>query len=72
MFQKLGAAEVAIGEGPGHRRDTLDMADDAKYREVIPKFENIFTDLNRDDVSPVTAFAGEPQFYFPHAVLRAD
>jgi len=61
-----------IGEGPGHRRDTLDMADDARYRAVIPKFDGIFTDLNRDDVSPVTGFAGEPEFYFPHAILRAD
>ena len=32
VFQQLGAAEVKIGEGPGHRRDTLDMADDARYR----------------------------------------
>ena len=54
VFQRLGAAEVKIGEGPGHRRDTLDMADDARYRATIPKFESIFTDLNRDDVSPVT------------------
>src|SRR5438270_3577364 len=49
-FHHLGAAEVKIGEGPGHRRDTLDLADDALYRAYIPKFESIFTDLNRDDV----------------------
>jgi len=71
-FHKLGASEVLIGEGPGHRRDTLDMADDAKYRVTIPKFESIFTDLNRDDVSPVRGFAGEPEFYFANTVLAAD
>ena len=71
-FHKLGASEVLIGEGPGHRRDTLDMADDAKYRVTIPKFERIFTDLNRDDVSPVRGFAGEPEFYFANTVLAAD
>ena len=71
-FHRLGAREVLIGEGPGHRRDTLDMADDAKYRVTIPKFENIFTDLNRDDVSPVRGFAGEAEFYFPNTVLAAD
>jgi uncharacterized protein (DUF362 family) len=72
VFHRLGAAEVKIGEGPGHRRDTLDMADDARYRALIPKFESIFTDLNRDDVSPVKGFGGEEDFYFPNTVLGAD
>lgn len=72
LFHRLGAAEVRIGEGPGHRRDTLDLADDARYRSTIPKFESIFTDLNRDDVSPVKGFANEPEFYFPNTVLGAD
>jgi uncharacterized protein (DUF362 family) len=72
VFHQLGAAEVKIGEGPGHRRDTLDMADDARYRATIPKFESIFTDLNRDDVSPVKNFGGEQEFYFPNTVLGAD
>jgi len=72
VFQKLGASEVRIGEGPGHRRDTLDLADDARYRSTIPKFESMFTDLNRDDVSSVRGFAGEPEFYFANTVLAAD
>src|SRR5271163_1165862 len=72
VFHQLGAAEVKIGEGPGHRRDTLDMADDAQYRASIPRFESIFTDLNRDDVSLVKGFAGEEKFYFPNTVLGAD
>jgi uncharacterized protein (DUF362 family) len=71
-FHRLGAAEVKIGEGPGHRRDTLDLADDARYRSSVPKFDSIFTDLNRDDVSPVANFAGESRFYFPNTVLGAD
>ena len=72
VFQRLGAAEVKIGEGPGHRRDTLDLASDARYFSGIPKFERIFTDLNRDDVAPVANFASEPRFYFPKTVLAAD
>ena len=72
LFHRLGAAEVKIGEGPGHRRDTLDLADDARYRATIAKFEGIFTDLNRDDVSAVKGFAGEPEFYFANTVLGAD
>lgn len=72
LFHRLGASDVRIGEGPGHRRDTLDLADDARYRSTIPKFESIFTDLNRDDVSPVKGFADEKEFYFPNTVLGAD
>jgi hypothetical protein len=44
---------------------TLDMADDAKYRVTIPKFESIFTDLDRDDVSPVRGFARSRSFTSP-------
>ncbi len=72
VFRKLGAADVRIGEGPGHRRDTYDLADDAAYRKTIPRFEDLFVDLNRDDVTPVRGFAGERQMYFPNTVLAAD
>ncbi len=72
VMQTLGAAEVFIGEGPGHRRDTYDLADEAKYFEAIPKFERLFTDLNRDDVTAVANFAREPRFYFPNTAMRAD
>lgn len=72
LFHRLGAAEVKIGEGPGHRRDTLDLAEDAGYRVTVPKFESLFTDLNRDDVAPVQNFAGEREFYFAKTVLAAD
>ena len=70
-FRSLGAADVRIGEGPGHRRDTLGLAEEARYLRGIPGFEGVFTDLNRDDVRPVDNFAGE-RFYFPEAVLSAD
>jgi uncharacterized protein (DUF362 family) len=51
-FRELGA-DVRIGEGPGHRRNTLDMAEAAGYFETIPRFENLFTDLNLDRVASV-------------------
>ena len=72
VMQKLGAAEVTIGEGPGHRRDTYEMASEAKYFEAVPGFERLFTDLNRDDVTAVSNFGGESTFYFPNTALRAD
>lgn len=72
LFRSLGAAEVRIGEGPGHRRDTYDLAAEAQYRSAIPRFDDVFTDLNRDDVTRVGSFASEPEFYFPNAALGAD
>jgi len=72
VFQKLGAAKVVIGEGPGHRRDTLDLADDAKYRATVSRFEDNFVDLNRDDVSTVRNFSQEKEFYFANTILGAD
>src|SRR5262245_61218546 len=50
-FLSLGAADVRIAEGPGHRRVTLDLADAAGYFEAVPRFESLFTDLNLDEVS---------------------
>jgi len=70
-FRSLGAADVRIGEGPGHRRDTLGLAEEARYPRGIGDFERIFTDLNRDDVRAADNFAGE-RFYFPETVLGAD
>jgi uncharacterized protein (DUF362 family) len=71
-FSKMGAAEILIGEGPGHRRDTWSLAEDAKYRQSIPGLERLFVDLNRDDVSPIQGFADEPEMYFSNTVRRAD
>ena len=71
VFRSLGAAEVVIGEGPGHRRDTYSLVEMARYREIT-RFDDLFVDLNRDDVSPVKKFADRAEMYFPHAALRAD
>ena len=74
-FRKLGAAEVKIAEGPGHRRATLDLADAAGYFGTVPKFEDVFTDLNLDNVSkrmipqPVSQLKS---LYLPHTVLDCD
>lgn len=53
-FRFLGASEVRIAEGPGHRRITLDLAGAAGYFSTIPDFERLFTDFNLDEVSEVT------------------
>lgn len=72
VFKTLGASEVLIGEGPGHRRDTYALAEMARYRGEISKFDSLFVDLNRDDVSPVERFADRAEIYLPNTALRAD
>jgi uncharacterized protein (DUF362 family) len=74
-FRRLGAAEVKIAEGPGHRRATLDLAEAAGYFSTVPKFENLFTDLNLDNVAkrairqPVSQLK---ELYLPQTVLDCD
>lgn len=74
-FRAAGAADVRIAEGPGHRRVTLDLAEAAGYFAAIPHFEEIFTDLNLDDVtlrqiaSPVSKL---DSLYLPNTVLNCD
>ena len=71
VFKTLGASEVKIGEGPGHRRDTYALAEMARYMDVS-NFDSLFVDLNRDNVSPVQRFADRGEIYLPNTALRAD
>ena len=70
VFRGLGAASVVIGEGPGHRRDTLGLSEEAGYFQAIDKFEDRFVDLNRDDVTKTKGFDGS--VYLPNTALEAD
>ena len=72
VVKGLGASEVTIGEGPGHRRDTLGMAEEAGYFAAIPGFEDRFVDLNRDDLGPVEHFGTLGRLWVPQTVLAAD
>ncbi len=74
-FRSLGATEVRIAEGPGHRRTTLDLASSAGYFSTVDKFESNFTDLNVDDVTrlPIrNAFSTLRELYLPHTALGCD
>jgi uncharacterized protein (DUF362 family) len=74
-FRAMGAATVRIAEGPGHRRNTLDLADAAGYFHTVPGFEEVFTDLNVDDVSRVhlsRQVSRLGKLYLPNTVLGAD
>jgi uncharacterized protein (DUF362 family) len=72
VFRGLGASEVLIGEGPGHRRDTYAIAEMARYRGELSGFDRLFVDLNRDDVSAIEGFADRGRIYLPNTALRAD
>ncbi len=66
----MGAAEVRLGAGPALERDARSLAEMAGYTEV-PDFDEIFVDLNHDEVSPTEGFRGETIF-LPNTALRAD
>jgi uncharacterized protein (DUF362 family) len=74
-FKSMGASRVRIAEGPGHRRGTLDLADAAGYFKIIPGFEDLFTDLNLDDVSKIklaNPVSKLDSLYLPHTALACD
>jgi len=73
-FRSRGAASVRIAEGPGHRRNTLDLAEAAGYFKIVPRFEDLFVDLNLDDVTrvrPARQFSRLDKLYLPNTVLGA-
>ena len=74
-FREMGAASVRIAEGPGHRRETLDLADAAGYFRIVPGFEDNFIDLNLDEakrVYPQRQLSRLRKLYLPHTALGAD
>lgn len=70
-FTHLGAT-VTIGEGPGHRRDTFGLTEEAGYWKQFRALDDHFVDLNRDDVKSVGAFLERPEFFFSETLLAAD
>lgn len=74
-FLRLGAASVVVGEGPGHERDTEAIVETIGLRNHLGSLENVFIDLNLDDVAPVplkTRASRLKQLYLPRTVLNAD
>jgi uncharacterized protein (DUF362 family) len=74
-FRALGAAQVAVAEGPGHRRITQDLAEDAGFFKAIPDFERHFVDLNLDEVAARSLkrpFSALTEVYLPQTVLGCD
>ena len=74
-FRRLGAGEVLVAEGPGHRRDNEYLLQASGLHSVLRDHRTRYVDLNTDDVRPLTLqsrFTGLGRLYFPENVLQAD
>jgi uncharacterized protein (DUF362 family) len=68
-------AEVTVGEGPGHVRDTEMAVVESGLQQVLDDTGVRFADLNYEDVGWIenaSAASGLAGFYFPKSVLQAD
>lgn len=74
-FLRLGAAEVIVAEGPGHRRDNEYLLAASGMADILRAKRVRYVDLNFDAVRPLalrSRFTGMDQLYFPRTVLEAD
>ncbi len=74
-FLGLGAREVVVAEGPGHRRDNEYILSRSGLLPVLRERRVRYVDLNYDDVLPLALrsdFTELGRLYFPKTVLEAD
>jgi uncharacterized protein (DUF362 family) len=72
---RAGAASIAVGEGPGHRRDTEYLVVSSGLYDQLKELKIPFSDLDHDDVRPVTLkshFTRLDRILLPASVLQAD
>jgi uncharacterized protein (DUF362 family) len=74
-FRSLGARQVLVAEGPGHRRDTEYLLTASGLYTLLKEQQTRFIDLNYDEVQPLqlgSHFTDLQHLYLPHTVLKAD
>ena len=74
-FRSLGAREVVVAEGPGHRRDSEYLLTASGIYDVIKEHRVRYVDLNTDDVrlrDLRSDFTNLRQLYFPETLFNAD
>ena len=74
-FLTLGAREVRVGEGPGHRRDTDGLLIASGLLPYLEDTRTSFVDLNLDDIRRIplqSSFMEIESLFFPETVLSAD
>ena len=76
FLQELGAREVIIAEGPGHRRDTEAVWRKAGYFDLKNEFNIPLIDLNYDDLQVIKTVSYKDSLiknlYLPKTILSAD
>jgi len=75
VFRQLGAQEVIVAEGPGHKRDIEMLLLQSGIENVLKDERVRFVDLNLDAISPVNLvsnYSGVSRMFFPHTILGAD
>lgn len=76
LTRELGAAEVAVGDGPGFRQEAESVARSIGLLEVCAAHNAPFVDLNYDDPRPVAArdgwFRSERMLWLPRHLREAD
>jgi uncharacterized protein (DUF362 family) len=74
-FKSLGAREVVVAEGPGHRRDNEYLLGASGLYDVIREHRVRYVDLNTDDVRLTklkSSFTNLTQLYLPQTLYDAD
>ncbi len=74
VFRRWGA-EVSVGEGPGHVRDTEMALDESRLGEALRGDKLPFADLNYSPSQPVanrSRLSPLERFFFPREVHEAD
>ena len=74
-FWTLGARQVLVAEGPGHRRDNEYLLTASGIYGVIKEHRVPYVDLNSDDVRPtrlLSSFTKLEQLYLPETLYNAD
>ena len=74
-FRRVGAAEVLVGEGPGHHRDTEGVVEWEGLGPLLRETGARFVDLNVADTAPRALrddFSGLGRIHLPRVVQGAD
>ena len=74
-FRTLGAREVIVAEGPGHRRDNQYLLNASGVGRMLRDAEVKYVDINHDAVRAVplaTGYTALGSLYMPETILDAD
>jgi uncharacterized protein (DUF362 family) len=74
-FLRLGAASVAVAEGPGHHRDTDLLVHETGLADQLLQRKISFVDLNRDELVKTKLqanYSGLGHLWLPRTILASD